>query len=89
MQITLQVERALAAALQPPGQPSQDARRLHDLLIRAHASIEPMHPGTHDSELSRYFTVDAQEAVASALQDALLQTEGVTAAYIQPPEALP
>jgi hypothetical protein len=89
MQITLQVEQALAVALQSPDQALQGARRVHDLVRKAHASLEPMHPGTPDIDLSRFFIVDVRDTEASALQDALLQTKGVTAAYIQPLEELP
>ena len=89
MQITLQVEQALAAALQSADMPLQNARRVDDLLRRAHASLEPMHPGAQDSDLSRYFIVSVGDSEASALQDELLRTQGVTAAYIQPSEELP
>ena len=54
MQITLQVEQALAVALQSPDKRLQNARRVYDLLRQAHASLEPMHPGTQNIELRRY-----------------------------------
>jgi hypothetical protein len=62
---------------------------LDSLLQTAGASILPMHPDPVEGDLGLYFTIDVPDAQASALQDALLQTPGVTAAYMQPPAALP
>ena len=89
MQITLQVEQSLAAALQSPDQHLQNAGPLNDVLAKAHASLEPMHPGAQDDDFSRYFTVTVDDSEAPSLQDELLKTQGVTAAYIQPSEELP
>lgn len=89
MQMILQVEPGLAAALQSPEKPLQSAHRVNNLLLKARASVEPMHPGTQDIDLNRYFIVNVADSEASALQHELLQTDGVTAAYIQPSEALP
>jgi hypothetical protein len=89
MQITLQVDQALAVALQSPGRALSSACQIHDLLGKAHASLEPMHPGTQDTDLGRFFTVDVLDAEALTLQEALLKTKGVTAAFIAPSEELP
>ncbi len=48
-----------------------------------------MHPESQDVDLGRYFTIDVGDTEAPALQDSLLQSKGVTAAYIQPAEELP
>jgi len=89
MQIILQVVPALVAALQLSEQTSDEAIQLQAVLSEVHASLEPMHPGTHDTDLSRFFTVEAPDGEASALRDALLQTKGVTAAYFSPQEEMP
>jgi len=91
MQITIQVDPAMAKALQSTKKrgKADAAIQIRDLLQKVNASIEAMHPGTQDGELSHYFTVNVSDADALALQDALLQAKGVTAAYIQPSEELP
>lgn len=65
------------------------ARQVIDLVRTARASLQAMHPESQDVDLGRYFTIDVGDTEAPALQDSLLQSKGVTAAYIQPAEELP
>jgi hypothetical protein len=49
-----------------------------------------MHPGSDNSELQSFFTVDvADSGQAQALSERLLQHPSVLAAYIKPAEGLP
>ena len=61
MQITLQVEQALAVALQLPDKHLQKVRPLNDVLAKVRASLEPRHPG-RDTDFSRYFTVSVADS---------------------------
>ena len=52
--------------------------------------LEPLHPGTIDSELQRFFivTMEDGEPVDQVL-DSLRECHGIDAAYLKPPDALP
>lgn len=89
MQLAVQVDSALAEAISSGKSNGDAVRQLRALLHKANASMELTHPGAQDSELSLQFTVNVSDSEARALQDALLATKGVTAAYIQPSEELP
>jgi hypothetical protein len=52
--------------------------------------LEPIHPGTEDPELTRYFTVEApDQATAERVMARLRQSKAVEAAYVKPPDAMP
>ncbi len=52
--------------------------------------LRPVHPGTNDPELVRFFEVDIPEpAAADAALTALQGCRGVRAAYVKPPDAPP
>jgi hypothetical protein len=89
MRLILQVDQALADALLRSKEMAPNASEIRALLSRAQAVLGPMHPGTQGTELGLYFAVDVPDGQAQDLQEALLKTQGVTAAYMQPPEDLP
>jgi hypothetical protein len=52
--------------------------------------LEPVHPGHRDPTLSTYYTVRVPEGRdAEELREALHRLDGVVAAYVEPPPALP
>lgn len=52
--------------------------------------LRPLHPGTLDPELQRYFTIETRDAdTAQRLIERLSGAPGVEAAYIKPPEGPP
>ena len=52
--------------------------------------LEPMHHGTADPDLMRYFTVDVpDQATAERVLARLPQSRAVEAAYLKPPDAMP
>lgn len=61
-----------------------------DAVERYGGTFAPMHPGEEDPSLSRFFVVDVPDAsqVDEAAR-ALADLEGVEAAYVKPPDALP
>ena len=88
MVITVQVEPAAAQALHAGA--SGSAADLLQLVRDYEGRLEPMHPGSDNSELQSFFTVDvADSGQAQALSERLLQHPSVLAAYIKPAEGLP
>jgi hypothetical protein len=84
MDLMLQVEPQLAAALNVSDHTSADAHNLIAVLQQAQATLEPLDPDQSDADLSRYFQVKVPEAAMISLRDSLLQTRGVSAAYVKP-----
>jgi hypothetical protein len=90
VQITVQVSKDVALALQ--GRAPHTAAA-DDVLqrVRAHGlPLVPMHPGVEDPRLGTYFVVEVTDReIADQVLDELLQSPAVEAAYIKPPDALP
>jgi hypothetical protein len=66
------------------------AAALDHLARELGVAIRPLHPGTDDSALRTYFTVEvpnaaSAERVAARLRD----SPAVAAAYVKPPDAMP
>jgi hypothetical protein len=54
------------------------------------ASVSPLHPGTSDDELSRWYVIEVSDpAAADQLTAQLLELPSVEAAYVKPQDALP
>lgn len=87
MQITLEVEPALASALGS----TVDARSqlLRKVLADFNATLRHVPDDPQDAVLSNYFSIDVSDARAAQLQDVLLGTDGVKAAYMAPQPAAP
>lgn len=52
--------------------------------------LEPVHPGHRDPALRTYYSVQVPEGRdAEELREALHRLDGVAAAYLEPPPALP
>ncbi len=63
---------------------------LLNVLREAGGSIEPLHPGSDDPGLSRYFVIRVQDdAKAEELAQRLRSLEPTEAAYIKPHEEAP
>ena len=89
MLITVQVAPATARALRSSAS-SGPARELNALVQEHGGKLEPMHPGSADPELERFFTADVPDSArALELSEKLQQHPAVLAAYIKPAEGLP
>lgn len=56
----------------------------------AGGDISPMHPGTGDQALARYYAIDVPDPEAAAeLAEKLLRLPHVDAAYVKPDDAPP
>ena len=52
--------------------------------------LEPLHPDTEDPSLISYFTIEVPDhATADRVIARLLQSKGIEAAYLKPPDELP
>jgi hypothetical protein len=89
LDLKLQVEPKLAAALNTADHSLPGASDLMAVLSQANASLVPLDPSQSDPELSRYFNITVPDDGEIALRDKLLKTAGVTAAYISPAPELP
>lgn len=90
MDVTVQVTTDLAPALRHEAPTTEPARAIEETVQAAGASLRPLHPGTADASLSRYFAVDVPDvATAQRVARELLSLDGVEAAYVKPPDALP
>jgi hypothetical protein len=88
MVITVQVEPSVARALHSGA--SGPAADLIQLVRGYGGRLEPMHPGSDDSQLQSFFTADvADSGKAQELTERLLQHPSVLAAYTKPAEGLP
>jgi hypothetical protein len=57
---------------------------------RLSIELRPIHPGTTDPDLARYFTAEVPDrTTVDRVIAQLLQSEAVEAAYIKPPDELP
>ncbi len=101
MEAVIQLRADLAALMEGetsrawPDHLTHMKRELDDRLARHGASLRPMHPGTQDAELMRYYTLSADtdsvgndSAAKQSEADSVLLTlrslEAVTAAYVKP-----
>jgi hypothetical protein len=90
MQITVQVRMDVARHLQQRGPPTAEAETLNRVTKQLGIVLEPIHPGTADPDLARYFTVEApDQATAERVIAGLQQSKAVEAAYVKPPDAMP
>ncbi len=80
----LQGDGGLETQATPESEVRQDLDRE---LARLHMSLKPIHPGTEDQDLARYFTLTSSQGPADEeALGALRKLEAVTAAYIKPEE---
>ena len=90
MDLTVQVTPELAPALRHEAPATERARAIEKTVQAAGLGLRPLHSGTTDATLSRYFAVDVPDAAtAQRIAHELLGLDGVEAAYVKPPDALP
>ena len=74
----------------PEAAPRRAPLDLRDALDAVGLTIEPMHPGSRDQELARWFYVDvADPERAHALTGHLRELASVDAVYVKSPEGPP
>lgn len=67
-----------------------EVQMLTDMVAAFGAELRPLHPGSNDPTLTKYYTLDVVDAeAAEALLNRLWQFEAVEAAYVKPPDELP
>jgi hypothetical protein len=90
MQITVQLQADVARRLHQREPPAAEWEELNRITKQLGVVLEPMHPGTADPDLIRYFTVEVPDQVtAERVIARLQQSKAVEAAYLKPPDAMP
>ena len=90
MQITVQLQPDVARRLHERQPSTTESEELNHITKRLGVVLEPIHPGTSDPDLTRYFTVEApDQATAERVIAGLQQSKAVEAAYVKPPDAMP
>lgn len=90
MQITVQLQADVARRLHQRGSPTAESQELNQITDQLGVTLEPIHPGTEDPELTRHFTVEApDQSTAERVIARLRQSKAVEAAYVKPPDATP
>lgn len=86
LQLSTELARQVAGAAAGTGDDS--LHRMKDIektAVHLGFSLSPIHPGTTDEELARYFTLSGQSPLdTDQLLSTLQNLEGVTAAYTKP-----
>lgn len=92
MQVVIILDRCVAQALRNSRDELYDlrARALLDEVEKFDGSLEPMHPGSSDEQLLKYYIVTVPESVeAEEVRSHIQEMAGVEAAYIKPRDELP
>lgn len=90
MKITLQVSEEVARTLHQLGHPTPSTKALLRQIKRLKVTLEPLHPGSDDPNLQRYFIVSADNVTtAQRVATQLQKLDGIQAAYVKPPDAPP
>jgi hypothetical protein len=88
--LTVQVTADVAPALKHEAPATERASAIEKTVQAAGSALRPLHPGTADETLSRYFALEVPDATsAQRVARELLRLDGVEAAYVKPPDALP
>lgn len=87
--VMVQLAAEAAQALQH-GELPLELREAEESLRPLELTLEPLHPGTHDSSLTRWFRIAVEdEGAAARVVEALGGTSMVESAYVEPLSAPP
>jgi hypothetical protein len=90
MQITVQLKTDAARHLHRQVAPTAESEELNRITKQFGVMLLPIHPGTVDPDLIRYFTVEApDQATAQRMIARLEQNKAVEAAYLKPLDVMP
>jgi hypothetical protein len=90
LQVIVMVSTRVARALQAREPQVAEALQLQRITEMTGAALEPLHPGSQDPELARYFQIDVPDAeMAQRVTELLRQSPLVDAAYMKPPDEKP
>lgn len=90
IQVTIQVSVDVACILQGRGEPTTESNELLKTAEELGVVLEPLHPGTDDLLLVKYFIVEVPDhTTAEHVISHLRRTTAVESAYLKPPDELP
>jgi len=87
--VIIQIQRDKLARLHE-GEPVTAPEEVRQAVEDFGVALAPVHPGSGDSALASYFTVDVpDQATVEGLLSRLRQFNVIEAAYVKPSEAMP
>jgi hypothetical protein len=90
VEVSVKLKPQVAEALDRQGARTPEASAVLASVEALGVPLQPVHPGHADPELRTYYRLEApDERTAEQVREALADLEGVEAAYLQPPDALP
>lgn len=90
MEVRAQLHPEVAETVSSPEGRTPKADAVLEVVSKLGMSLEALHPGHSDPQLRTHYRVEApDEQTADQVREALAGLEGVEAAYLQPPDALP
>lgn len=90
MNITIQLQKEAASALQGEGPETEASREINEAAREMGIRLRPLHPGTKDPNLASYFYAEVPDAAtAERVLSRLGNCGAINAAYLKPPDELP
>lgn len=90
MKVIVTVSQAVARVLHQRGPRTAEADQLMRIVATLGVTLEPMHRGTEDVQLMKYFVVQVLDvATAQRVIDQLQQSGVVEGAYLKPRDEAP
>jgi hypothetical protein len=90
LEVSVKLQPKVAEAVDRPEARTAAASAFLGAVEALGVPLQPVHPGHADPELRTYYRVEVpDEQAAEQVRNALAELEGVEAAYVQPPAALP
>jgi len=88
--VTLQLADDAADALHGGSDAPAAADPVKELAAEVGATLQPIHPGSEEPQLKRYFALDvADDVAADQVAAAFREQAEVEAAYVKPPASPP
>ena len=87
MQVIVRVELKVANELHERSPPTTLSEEPLKIIQALGLRLEPMHPGTVDQDLIKYFIVEVSDSeTAYAVIDLLQNVRGIESVYLKPPD---
>ena len=87
MQVTVRVNLKVAYQLHERSPPGKESEEPLKILKTLGLKLQPMHPGTENPDLIKYFIIEVQDMEsANIVFDRLKDISGIEAVYVKPPD---
>ncbi len=90
IEISMQVSPSVQVSLRQGEADTSASAEILAVVTELGLELKPVHPGTADPLLTRYFVIEVEDSTTAGRALARLQgCEGIEAAYVKPPDAPP